>query len=67
MLAGAALAYCCGEMDAKFAIEPGGGADLPMGRRTALRVGVSFPIVFVEGETANLFRFQTAVVFRLGG
>ena len=67
LLVGAAAASCCGESDTKPAVEPGGGLDVPIGERTAARIGVSFPFVFDEGDVTKLFRFQAGVVFRIGG
>lgn len=54
---------CCGESETKFSIEPGGGVDVPVGGRVAMRLGVGFPMVFVEGETFNTFRVQVGLVF----
>ncbi len=50
-----------------FVVEPGGGVDLRLTPRTAVRVAVGFPVVFSDGDHANLFRFQTGVVIKLGG
>jgi hypothetical protein len=62
-LFGGATASGGGESDTRFAIEPGGGVDVPAGGRLALRMSVGFPMVFAEGETVNAFRFHAGIVF----
>ena len=64
-LAGGVNSSCCGEGSTDPSIEVGGGVDIPMGP-AALRVGLSFPMVFSEGEVGNLMRFQAGVAFPLG-
>jgi hypothetical protein len=55
----------------RFNIEPGGGVDISLTTRTALRVGVGFPMFFINEEdfheTINAFRFEAGMVFALGG
>jgi hypothetical protein len=67
-LAGAATGSCCGVgSETKFAIEPGGGVDFALATRTAVRLGVGFPMILADEDTTNLFRLQIGVVFRVGG
>jgi hypothetical protein len=61
-LAGGMSAGCCGESSTNFMIEPGVGVDFGMGRGMALRAGLSFPIVFAEGNTVNALRLQAGIV-----
>ena len=64
LLGGAnASGSCCGNSETRFSIEPGGGVDVPVGGRAAMRFGVGFPMVFDEGETFNTFRVHVGLVF----
>jgi hypothetical protein len=62
-LLGGANASGGGGSDTEFSIEPGGGVDFPFGGQTAARVGIGFPMVVVEGDTLNTFRFHVGFVF----
>jgi hypothetical protein len=65
-LLGATTATCCGEGVTFFSVEPGGGADIRLSRRADLRVGVSFPHVFTEGEVGHAARFNVGIVLPFG-
>jgi hypothetical protein len=58
------------DSETRFAIEPGGGVDVVLNNRTAVRVGAAFPMFFIDEEdfqrTVNFFRFEAGVVFRFG-
>jgi hypothetical protein len=66
MLAGGAAATCCGEALVRFVVEPGGGIEIPIGRRTAARVGIGFPVVIAGGGGNQLVRVTGGIVVRLG-
>ena len=62
ILAGVMAVGCCGESDSAFALEPGGGVDVAVGRRLAVRVGASVPLVFSDGDTGHSLRLQAGIV-----
>ena len=57
---------CCGEGVTHWMVEPGGGVDVPINRRTAVRFGVGVPVVFSDGDTSKALRLHAGVVFQLG-
>jgi hypothetical protein len=65
VLAGVAVASCCGEVAARAVIEPGGGVDVPLGRRTALRLGVGVPLTSGSDAT-TLVRIHTGITVDFG-
>jgi len=66
MLGGLLVARCCGGGSAYATLEPGGGVEVPVGSRTAVRVGASSPLVLTGGNPTILLRIQAGMVFRLG-
>lgn len=51
----------------KFALQPGGGLDVWLGRNVGVRVGADYRRVFLEdGEGLNQFRLHAGVVLGLG-
>jgi hypothetical protein len=65
-LAGAATGTCCGSSETRFAIEPGGGVELPIAPHASVRVGVGFPMIFNPGDVGHAFRFHTGIAIDLG-
>jgi hypothetical protein len=65
VLAGGALAGGSGE-GGYFIVEPGGGVELPVTRRAAVRLGASVPILMIRGDAAFLIRVQAGLTFRTG-
>jgi hypothetical protein len=65
MLAGVVVASCCGEYEARFVVEPGGGLDIPVSRRAALRFGVGLPMTFGDDRT-EMLRAHAGVSFDIG-
>jgi hypothetical protein len=49
-----------------FALQPGGGVDIGLSDRVALRMQVDARVGFKEGEHATLWRFTPGVVIRTG-
>lgn len=64
-LVGAVTAACCDGSATYMAIEPGGGVEIPVGTRAALRLGASVPLIFAEGRATAMVRVQTGLVFRV--
>ena len=48
-------------------IQFGGGVDIYINRRLAIRGGVDYRAIFSDGDTTNLFRIRAGVVFGFGG
>lgn len=44
--------------------EPGAGLELPTGRRTKIRLGATFPTVFVDGGSTTVMRIQVGMIVR---
>jgi len=65
LLAGVGVVSCCGDYAAGFVMEPGGGVDIPIGRRVAMRLAASVPLAFADGVT-ELFRAQIGISVDVG-
>lgn len=65
-LLGGMTAACCGESATAFSIEPGGGVDLALNGRASLRLALSFPTAFSEGEVGKSARYQVGVAMPFG-
>jgi hypothetical protein len=46
-----------------FAVQPGGGVDIPLGSRMGARVQGDFRMIRSEGDTSNEFRIGVGLVF----
>jgi hypothetical protein len=66
VLAGGAFTQCCINGAAYFTVEPGGGVEIPVSRRAAVRLGASVPIAIAGGDAAFLIRVQAGLAFRIG-
>ena len=62
VLAGTAVARCCGESSRIFLVEPGAGVDFRIGQGRAVRLGVGVPTSFDSGAHAAL-RLNVGFVF----
>lgn len=65
VMAGVAVASCCGDSEARFVVEPGGGVDIPMGRRVSLRLGVGIPFTLGD-EPTEMVRAHAGIAFDIG-
>jgi hypothetical protein len=66
ILGGVGTAVCCGDATILVLVEPGGGVDIPLSRRTSLQVAAGLPLVFGEGGRANVLRLRAGVSIELG-
>jgi opacity protein-like surface antigen len=53
-----------GTSETGFALQPGGGVDVGVGARAAVRLEGDYRLVRVEGSNGNEWRFVVGVVFR---
>ena len=63
ILAGMAIASCCGESQLRPMLEPGGGVDVQLSPRVAIRAGLGVPVIFSDGERATAVRATVGFVF----
>jgi len=54
------------ESESAFAFQPGGGVDIAMGRRVALRVQGDYRSISSDGDTSGEVRFAVGVAFGFG-
>ena len=66
ILGGVATARCCGDLTILAIVEPGGGVDIPLSRRTSLQIAAGVPLVLGDGGSARLLRLRVGVSFDLG-
>jgi hypothetical protein len=57
------ISNCSSCSETAFAMQFGGGVNIPMDARWGIRLGADYRPVFFEGDTENQFRFVIGVVF----
>ena len=62
---GGVMVVQSGGFGAFTVFEPGAGLELPTGHRTKMRVGATFPTVFVDGGSTTVMRIQVGMIVRL--
>jgi hypothetical protein len=66
ILGGVATARCCGDVTILAIVEPGGGVEIALSRRTSLQFAGGVPLVLGEGGSARLLRLRAGVSIHLG-
>jgi hypothetical protein len=54
------------ESTTEFAVQPGGGVDIWVAPRVAIRTGADYRYIFAEDEGSDEFRFYVGVAFAFG-